>query len=364
MKRRTFCKGAASTALWISGGCGGESTEKPASILQTRLLSAARDGGGRFGWAELDFEGQLHFHPSPGRLHAIAHHANGAVAAVDRRPGYAIHLSGPHSATLNLSPRFQFQGHACFSSDGAQLFTTEAERSTSRGFVGVWDVETAKLLGRFETGGLGPHELLVLSDSGEDLIVVANGGLHAPNGQPINLETMQSSVVSFRSGGQPTNQHEITTPKASFRHIAPFHKGVVGAFQIQVDALPAEVPLPLALVWDGAQTQVLEATAELAFRMEYYVGSVAVHEELGLVGLTSPRGNYAAFFRLDTGTFVHGESMSDVSGIARLTGEAYDFVLSSSTGELRFLSPLETNKTHSVYYPVAFDNHLHPLDVI
>ena len=90
------------------------------------------------------------------------------------------------------------------------------------------------------------------------------------------------------------------------------------------------------------------------------MGSVAVHAPTGIACMTTPKGNFAAFWHVTSKTLLGYFQMHDVCGVSVST--LHDcFVLSNSAGELRFIDPVsqqENTALRQSYPNLRFDNHL------
>ena len=94
--------------------------------------------------------------------------------------------------------------------------------------------------------------------------------------------------------------------------------------------------------------------------MNDYVGSVAVSAGARVAGFTSPRGDVATFWHLDSGGYLGLHQLVDASGLAESTDRGH-FVLSSSVGEVRTLQATDLVEARSArrrFEDVRWDNHL------
>lgn len=283
-----------------------------------------------------------------------------------RRPGkrsVAVDLAHPGQLQeIPVEPGFVFQGHGVFNHDASRLYTTEADAETAEGSIGVRDGHSFKMLARYPTGGLGPHELLLMPDGRS--LAVANGGL-LKRGEPslvvYNLDTMDASL-SFISleNGQILSQHRVDEPKASIRHIDVTQDGTVAiGLQMQRKAAGHDHITPLCgWLRPGAPKielfPVPEAYTEL---LRDYVGSVAITPDGHYAAFTSPVGGICLVWNTQTQKPSGAHAMTDVCGLAV---QDDGFIVSSSTGVVRLLDFNQPKKAlrEWVFDHMQWDNHL------
>lgn len=255
-------------------------------------------------------------------------------------------------------------GHGCFSADGKALFTSEADYKNGVGKIAVRDAKNYQLLGEYESYGIGPHELKMLPDG--KTLVVANGGiLTRPDSgrKKLNLKTMRSRLTYIDShNGQQLASFQVPEKKASIRHLDVAEDGsVVFAMQIQRDVAGHEGTVPLAGVHKPeGSLRLFDQPSQVIAGMRDYMGSVAINSDTRVAGFTSPRGNLAAFWHIDTGEFVAYHQLRDVCGIA-VTVDKKEFVVSNSLGQLRYLDArtFEEIREKRIQVPkMRLDNHL------
>lgn len=257
-------------------------------------------------------------------------------------------------------------GHGCFSLDGASLFVAEADLVTGEGSIAVLDADTLEREREFSSHGVGPHELALTPEGAA--LVIANGGLvtEADGRDPINLDTMRSSLVYVDVlSGALLGEHTVPESKASLRHLAVAADGtVVVVMQIQREALADEDSRPLIAVHrPGGELEPLLDGLELGLAMDDYAGAVAVEHGSRVAAVTSPRGNLVAYWNLDSGLSLGVQRFDDVSGVA-VSADGTRFVFSGSGGQLRQTDTAtlqEQPEARSRLEDVKWDNHLHAL---
>jgi len=110
----------------------------------------------------------------------------------------------------------------------------------------------------------------------------------------------------------------------------------------------------------GEDVRELTDRLDVFGAMDDYVGSVAINARSRVAGFTSPRGDIAAFWDIDSAEFSGHHRLVDVSGLAAPAAER-TFVLSSSTGELRTVRADDASEIRGArrrLENVAWDNHL------
>ena len=290
------------------------------------------------------------------------------VLFIARRPGTEVleidTTNGQLVAQIRCQAGQHLNGHACFSADGQYLFTGESLISKGQGEIVVRDSTSYQIVGRFPSYGIEPHELKLLPDG--NTLVVANGGIltHPESGRKkLNLDTMHSSLTYVDvNTGNLVDDFTLAEPKASIRHLDVAADGsVVFATQLQRDVMTSNQVIALGGYHtpDG-RPQLFEQPTAVIARLNDYMGSVRVNQKSRLAGFTSPRGNLAVFWHLDSGEFAGYHSFHDVCGIACSTDDQH-FVLSNSLGQLRRLNATslkEDRQLRAEYPGTAWDNHL------
>lgn len=372
--RRGFLKRAAGLGAAMSlpvelGGCGEPSSAAPRWGGEV-LLSAQGDLPSTHGLVISSLQGSTTLVDSGFRGHDVARNLARPreVLMFGRRPGFETIVVDLDEARvvrrLVLDTGTAFQGHGCFTPDGAYLFTSEATVDDARGRIGVWDARTYQRLDAMDSGGVGPHEIALRPDS--NLLVVANGGLltRPETGRAVlNLDTMTSSLTYLDPwAARVVDAVGVDEPKSSIRHFDVLADGtVVFGVQVQRAAAGHERVVPLGFVHRlGDPVQALEEPSGIVAALQDYVGSVAIAPGSRVVGLTSPRGDVAAFWDVDHGLFVGHHRLADVCGIAA-SSDGDRFILTSSTGEVRTLNAADLFEERALRRhldQVVWDNHV------
>ena len=332
-----------------------------ASADRRRFITCARTDSGAFAVVVLDEAGSVISSISlPGRGHGAAIAPDGTRAVVfGRRPAafmVAFSVDTPEGAAQLSAPAGRhYYGHGCFSSDGSRLFATENAYDDARGVIGVYDAKSGyKRIGEFSSGGVGPHEMILLRDSAA--LAVANGGIATHPDYPrrkLNLASMAPNLtyIDAETGAlleqalPPADLHQL-----SLRHLTQTGDGAVwigGQYEG-----PPEAAAPLIAVHRrGAALAFIEDAVPTA-ALRQYVGSIASSADGGLVAVTSPRGGVLQIWRASDRRLVAQYGLADVCGVS---GGADGFFASDGAGRLWRNSELLTERAGW-----AWDNHIVP----
>ena len=291
-----------------------------------------------------------------------------SVIMFARRPGtVAIEInlaSGNTTRIFKLEKNRNLQGHGCFSADGKLLFTAEADSKTGEGKIVVRDTKDFKLLTEIGSYGIGPHEIKLLPDG--KTLVVANGGILTrpiTGRKKLNLQTMASNLTYIDLyTGNKLDSFQVPEEKASIRHIDVAKDGTVTlAMQLQREATNHQKIVPLSAIHKpGERIQLLDEPSILIEKMHDYMGSVAINNKSRTAGFTSPKGNLAAFWNIDTAEFSGYHQLNDVCGLC-VSPDEKTFVISNSFGEIRHLDAftLKENKAERLHFSdTHWDNHM------
>jgi len=327
-----------------------------------RYVTTARLGVDDHRLVLLDERGQvLHQQPLPARAHGAATLGKRGLGCVfARRPGNwfcALDARRPDTLhTVAALPGRRFSGHGVYSLSGSRLYTTENDIDRQRGVIGVYDVDDGyRRVGEFDSGGIGPHELIRLR--GTDRLVVANGGIatHPDVGEgrePLNLADMAPSlaVIDGRDG-RGESQHRLPDARhrISLRHLTAdaggrvWYAGQYGRLADDDRPLPVDDTQALAgsmTLGNHARTgrhralQPLALPDDLLPRHQGYLSSVASAGEDVLY--TAARDGVAFAIDAKRRQLVDRQPFMDCSGVAHDAQGGY--VVSSGTGELARLS--------------------------
>lgn len=310
----------------------------------------------------------LRLTPLPARGHDVALRPGTREAVVfARRPGrFAVVFDLDGAAPprqFDSEDGRHFFGHGVYSSDGRLLFSSENDIAGSRGVLGIRDVAAGyKPIGNFATGGVGPHDVALLSDS--RTIVVANGGIDTdPNGRdPIDLSSMRPSLsyVDLASGDlleRVELEHDLH--ELSIRHLAVGANDTV-VFGCQWEGDRTARPALIGCHRRGGKPSFVEVDPSVLRRLRNYIGSVAVDRSGEIAVASAPKGGLAVYLDVATRRYLGASEIGDVCGLAPAEA-ARELMLTSGTGLIR---TEHTDMTRiaiahaDVMAPVSWDNHV------
>lgn len=367
MSRRAFIAGTAGiAAIAATGPALGDIAGKPAAAQ--RFL-AARLHGARHETVLLDARGHdVAAIALPDRGHSFAiDTARARAVAFGRQPGFfAQAFSLPDCSaqgSLALPPGRHFFGHGVFSRDGSLLFATENDFEAGRGVLGVYDAGSDgqwRRLDEIETGGIGPHEVVLLNDGAT--LCVANGGLltHPDFGKTtLNLSTMSPSLAYIdAASGRLLEVAKLPAGlfQLSIRHLAVDAAGTTW-FACQHQGPSTQQPLLLGRHRRGTEPELV-ATPPAALRdLRNYIGSIAIDAERGIVAASSPVGGSVAFWDVASGQWLGSTQHPDGCGIAVL--EHGCFLVSDGFGAISVTGPERPDvELVAASREIAWDNHM------
>ncbi|WP_430460126.1 DUF1513 domain-containing protein [Thalassolituus sp. LLYu03] len=304
------------------------------------------------------------------RGHGAAQHPlkPGVVVMFSRSPGtegVEVDLArGEITHRFQSADGHHMHGHGCFSADGRVLYTTESDYRDGTGKIVLRDSQDYRPLGEFLSHGTGPHDIQLMPD--QKTLVVANGGLRTrpeSGAQVLNPDTMRSTLTYLdAASGRLLSEHTLSESKASIRHLDVARDGtVVVATQLQRQAMSDNHLVALGAVHKpGQELMLLNGPLSLIERFNDYMGSVVLNEHERIAGFTSPRGNIAAFWHIDSGELAGYHAFFDVCGLTTSLDERW-FVLSNSAGEVRQLNARTLKEDKSLrrdYDGMHWDNHM------
>ena len=339
-------------------------------------LSAAGNGKGRNPYAlawgtpnDSNINNKVCGQQSSGfRGHGLSKNPARANQAImfSRRLGNQALLMNMHNKKIEhiiTSPdHLYMEGHGCFSHDGRLLFCSETNKHTHQGIISVRETQSFKLIKEFASGGIGPHEILMRPN--ENTLVVANGGLIKDHkGTLTNGTTMAPNVSLLNTeNGEIKSSFQSHHEKASLRHMDVSSDGTIAiAAQVQRKYVNHQNPIALtSLIKPNGQVIQLKAPEQLLKKLNDYVGSVRINNRFKTAAFTSPRGDLAMFWDIDSGKFLGHHFFHNVCGLTVSSNEEY-FVLSNSAGKIRQVhgnSLVENRNLRQSFPQIQWDNHM------
>ena len=351
--RRAFLAGIGAVAAAAVPRIGWADVGNPA------LIAAGKLGEDQFVLHGLSAAGESLFQlPLPARGHAAcAHPVRAEAVGFARRPGIfalVIHCAdGTVAHRLTPPDGHQFNGHGAFSVDGSVLMTSEVVAETSEGRVGLWDGASYRRIGEWATGGIGPHDMKLLSDG---RLAVANGGIRTDpkDRSKLNLGAMRPNLAVLDKEGGIADLLELAPDlwPNSIRHLALAADGTL-AFAMQWEGDATET-VPLLGLWrPGAAPTLCDARAEEASVMQGYAGSVAFSGDQTRVAITSPKGGAVMIFD-GAGAPVATHRRADLCGLA--SGAGAGFIATDGQGAV--WSCADAGLELAARHEVKWDNHL------
>jgi hypothetical protein len=331
----------------------------------------AGDGHLAFRLVGLEASGAIRFDlPLPARGHAAAWHpAAGHCVLMARRPGHYAVVFDPRAGRvvhrLENRPGRTFCGHAQFAADGRLLLTTEDDRQSDRGIIGLRDVANGYAwVGEWPSHGIGPHQLLLAPDGRR--LIVANGGiLTDPARQKLNLDSMAPNIVVLdAASGALLAQYALPRElhQLGLRHLALARDGTL-AVACQYEGPAADAPPLVGLLhasagaWD--RIELAPAPARVQRRLNNYAGGLCFDRSGALLAVSHPRGSRVTFWRTATGAYLGALRLTDACGLAAAARGG--FLVTGGTGAVVHAAlPAGRIKTAPVAEPAGlmWDNHL------
>lgn len=363
MERRHFLTGSLS---FLATSLFADLANSESSLLEGLWSSGYGTSGGTYGRAVLDTNLQITSQtPTPFRLHdTITHPLRRELCLPARRSGryFTVLKMNEPSFQIEAPPGRHYYGHGVFAADGRYLYLTENNFAEQHGAIGIYDVDDRyRRVGEFDSGGIGPHELLL--DVGAQHIIVANGGIltHPASGRAkLNLDTMSPNLcrISLETQ-QVTQKMELVDElqNLSIRHITRAADGSV-FFGLQ-DQFPGLDNNPLVGVWTpGSPFKFFSSPSMGWASLNGYVGSIQLDRSEKVLAATSPRGNIAVFWQRRDGKPIGVVRLPDVCGLAP-TGKAGQFLLTSGRGDC-LIAGTDGSGVEVINKSIAalrFDNH-------
>ncbi len=361
LERRAFVKAAGATFL------ASLYPAKAQAICQTETVFAAayRTPSGDYGVAVFTESGKIiSRHPLPSRGHDIAvHRKSGLAVAFARRPGtIAVAFSTSNTSapvSFNAGDGRHFYGHGVFSPNGRLLYASENNFDDAVGLIGIYDVAAGfARIGEFPSGGIGPHDLVLLEDG--KTLAIANGGIetHPDFGRTkLNLATMAPSLCFVdRRHGALLEKHELTGSlhRLSIRHLASDHAGGV-YFACQYEGPQSDLPPLYGRASPGREIHLTPISSTDLTLLRNYVGSVALNVRNQTLALTSPRGNIMLVLDADGGDVLGRQHLGNIGGVSAARD---GFVASTGDGILLRTGNQPPADTQLRNFDFGWDNHM------
>ncbi|WP_440056702.1 DUF1513 domain-containing protein (plasmid) [Pseudoalteromonas sp. T1lg65] len=363
LSRRSFCKatlamGAGTLMLSTLSACSVGSGKQ-------RYASAYTSNSGKHHVSWFDIEGHVQGDIQiPQRAHDLAFAADdGLLIAFARRPGDELYLinvdEGLLQKVVKARPKHHFYGHGVVDKSRKLLFTSENYFDDSlkahHGKVVVRKLSDMSIINEFNSGGIGPHQIALLSDG--ETLVVANGGIHthpSMDRRKLNVDSMQPNLtyLDTRSGAV---KRVVTPPhhQLSTRHLCVSADDTVYVgCQFQG---PEALQFPLIYKDHISQNNglmALQATETQWRAFSQYTASLSFNERLQKLAVTSPRGGIVSIWDGINNSLQSLYSLDDTAGLA-VTNDG--FIATDGQGGITIA---EQKLSNIVRVPCHWDNHL------
>ena len=335
-----------------------------------RWLSAQGEKAGSYGLGVINQEKSLSI-DSQFRGHGLCQNPKlqHQVVMFSRRPGttgLVLNINTMKTEqTFECEANHHMHGHGCFSHDGLFLFTAESNYKTGQGIISVRDCKNFNVIKRISSYGIGPHEIALMPD--KKTLVIANGGLltHPDSVREIlNLDTMSSnlSLVNWHTG-ELVKQFTAPEKKASIRHLDVASDGTIAfAMQVQRGAITHDNLVPLAAIVKPQDNDIslLSIPAPVHLKLHDYIGSIRINKESNTLAMTSPKGDTALFYDLNSTELKGTHTFHDVCGLT-ISSDQKHYVLSNSAGKIRHIDSrsFKEEKEKRLHFPNhQWDNHM------
>ncbi|OZI71288.1 DUF1513 domain-containing protein [Bordetella genomosp. 12] len=299
----------------------------------------------------------------PDRGHSFA--IDGERATVfGRQPGFfalSFDLRGRQPAqVIEAAEGRHFFGHGVYLPGGRLMLATENDYEGGQGVIGIYDVSAApRRVGEFSSGGIGPHEVILMPDG--KTLCVANGGIltHPDYGKlELNLDTMRPSLAYLdAASGELLEKVELDARwhKLSIRHLALAGDGSVW-FGCQHMGPAHERPALVGRHRRGHAPECFAGDPERLRGMRNYVGSVAADASGRIIATSSPVGGQVLYWDAASGRQLGATDLPDGCGVA--PAPKSDFLVSSGLGAMVQTGP--QGQTATLMAPgreQSWDNH-------
>ncbi|EKF20405.1 DUF1513 domain-containing protein [Nitratireductor pacificus] len=332
------------------------------------LFLGARLRAGGFEAAVIDAAGRDRLVlPLEARGHSFAIDApRRRAVAFARSPGrFAVGFAidgGEDPVAFAPPPDRHFYGHGVFTPDGRLLLATENDFAGERGVTGLYDATDGfRRVGEFATGGIGPHELVLMRDG--RTLCIANGGiLTHPDYERVklNLATMKPNLAYVDcETGDLLEEAELAPElhQLSIRHMVLDGQGHVW-FGAQYQGEDSATPPLVGRHRRGHAIELFTGPEATLKALDNYVGSVSTDLSGEIVATSSPRGGIAVFWDAATGKCLGERVLKDGCGLAPLGPR--QLIETSGRGAIVRTGPdgaTESLRREAADAP-AWDNHL------
>ena len=249
-------------------------------------------------------------------------------------------------------------GHGIMSADGL-LLTTDQRLDDDAGLLTIRDGRTGEVKQEVLSGGIGPHELLMMPDGIH--IAIANGGvLTRPDSgrTKLNLAHMQPNLTILnRYTGVITHQAQLNDARLSIRHLAHLPNRAIG-IALQYEQVNGNTAMPVAAIWQPeASIKLLETPGESFNRAQGYAASAA-SDGLNYFVVSCPKANAVMVWTVQ-GQWLWTLNVPSAYGLAAMP-QCNCLAVSSENGGIYYFDTQtwQEKTTLRQTFDVQWDNHL------
>lgn len=219
-------------------------------------------------------------------------HNNDHCLIIGKRPSDLMAVVDTQSLsvikTIQLPYGRHFYGHGTFSIDGDRLFISENDFEHEKGLISVWDTKSLRCLNTFDSGGIGPHQLLISKKQ----LFCANGGLMTSPLYHRSLlsDQVDSNISVFdQNTCQLLNKHSIEHPHMSARHMCRYNDGILIGFQHKSRSAYQQQPLFMSLIDDRVhyfsidEKKIIHGHVTSIIRVNSHLSAASLHKDHTLV---------------------------------------------------------------------------------
>ena len=271
-------------------------------------------------------------------------------------------ISGQVVHHIRPEQGYHFYGHGVLSTKRNTLLTSENNYDTGNGFIVERDASNYQVINRYPSGGIGPHQIALMSDG--ETLVIANGGIKTHPEQPrkkLNIDSMRPNLSYLDLvSGNIIEQHQLDNPQLSIRHLGVSAKDKVIA-GLQYQGIRTDlVPLAASHI-QGSALKYLKAPNQQWRSMNQYTASICVDEYNALVAISCPRADMITYWSLHNDSFIGTERLSDGAGLA-YTDKLF---ASSGKGQIAELAKSSGSSPRLAFSfdQLRWDNHLLALKI-
>lgn len=292
------------------------------------------------------------------------------MLALARRPGDWLLRWSPATGQTQwswLEDDHRLNGHGVLLPGTDVLLTTQTDRETDAGWLGVRDRATLALLDTWPTHGRDPHQLIVLPQAlvrwPVGTVLVANGGIAARSETGRSKqhgERMDASLVALDPlRGALLGQWRLEDPFLSIRHLAWDKRsqrlGI--ALQAEHPTTQERKTAPILAIWDGHSLTPAQGQPPL----QGYGGDVLALAQGGFA-VGCPRADVLAIFSADArfvSAIKHPQSCA-LAGLGELWWNAGSSSALAGKASRALTMPIPTDITRGRGSALQFDNHWLP----